>query len=279
MSRYYYLVSGLPDLQLDKPVRKINFEEVYLQITENLTPEDREKLNYLVLRNDVVNFLQALSEKRGEASHYLSWQAPALLSPEIIEHFLRNSDSFPVFMQELLHEHPDWLDDRSLKDIESWLWKAYYTNGLEKHEGFIAKYLAFELNLRNILLAYNARNYQINLKEQLIADADINRLLLRSQAADFGLAREYPFMENLQLTFADKDPVKIEKTIDKIKWQYIDELTAFSFFDIDTVLGYFLKMQIVQRWNIYPETENAKTHVKALSEKILEGFKLPEIFN
>lgn len=279
MSRYYYLVASLPDLDPDKAARKIDFEELYDHIIRNLEPADRKRLTFLMEGYDIENFMQSLAEKRGEPSYYLGFSEPSNVSKEILDHYQRNQDVLPACIRKLIEEHADWLDDRSLTEVENWLWNAWYEEAIEGQDVFTSKFFSFDRDLRNLLLAYNGRQFGIQAKQYMIGDAPINRMLQRSQAADFGLGNEYPFVESLQQAFSDEDPVKLEKTIDKIKWQYIDALNAFSFFDTDIVLGYFLKLQIVKRWTVTTETESPEQKLRALSEKVMEDFKLPEIFN
>ncbi|MCC5929727.1 MAG: DUF2764 family protein [Cyclobacteriaceae bacterium] len=279
MSRYFYLVASLPDLDPDKPARKIDFEELYDHILRNLEPPDRMQLTFLMQGNDIENFIKTLAEKRGEPSYYLGFSAPSTVSQELLDHYQRNQDALPACIRELIEEHADWLDDRSLAEVENWLWNEWYEEAIKSKDVFISKFFSFDRDLRNLLLAYNGRQFGIPAKQYMIGDAPINRMLQRSQATDFGLSNEYPFIESMQQAFSDEDPVKLEKTIDKIKWQYIDALNAFSFFDTDIVLGYFLKLQMVKRWTVSGESESPEQRLRTLSEKVMEDFKLPEIFN
>jgi len=41
---------------------------------------------------------------------------------------------------------------------------------------------------------------------------------------------------------------KAEETIDKLKWSFLDELSATHSFDFNVALSYLLKLKILERW-------------------------------
>ena len=44
------------------------------------------------------------------------------------------------------------------------------------------------------------------------------------------------------------DLLKRERSLDSLVWDKIGELTLFSYFDLDSVLGYIAKLHIIDRW-------------------------------
>ena len=41
---------------------------------------------------------------------------------------------------------------------------------------------------------------------------------------------------------------KAEETIDKLKWSFLDEISATHSFDFNVALSYLLKLKILERW-------------------------------
>ncbi|MEG0162525.1 MAG: DUF2764 family protein, partial [Mucinivorans sp.] len=67
------------------------------------------------------------------------------------------------------------------------------------------------------------------------------------------------------------DFVEREHKMDALRWDLVDELTEGHYFDIDTVLGYIVCLNILQRW-AYLNKEFGRTRfdkiVKSFTEKI-----------
>jgi hypothetical protein len=44
------------------------------------------------------------------------------------------------------------------------------------------------------------------------------------------------------------DPLGLERGIDRLRWKYLDELSAAHHFDFHVICSYFLKLRILERW-------------------------------
>ena len=58
----------------------------------------------------------------------------------------------------------------------------------------------------------------------------------------------------------------MEKQIDFIRWNKIEELTEYSYFDFDKIAGYVIKFSITDRWVKY----NTEKGSQLFSSKITE---------
>ncbi len=75
--------------------------------------------------------------------------------------------------------------------------------------------------------------------------------LTRSSAADFGLRGELPYIDAVITAVADEgDLIAKEHKIDLIRWNEADEMTVFDYFNINYILAYLVKVNIVARWSV-----------------------------
>ena len=73
--------------------------------------------------------------------------------------------------------------------------------------------------------------------------------LERSSAADFGLRGELPYIDAVIAAVNDEaNLVEKEHKIDLIRWNEATELATFDYFDINTILSYLARVNIVARW-------------------------------
>ena len=119
----------------------------------------------------------------------------------------------------------------------------FYCQALQHKNAFIREFFLFDLNVRNAKVKY--------LNKALGREADRDVLTFGEDAAPKVLeATEKEFEEAaaLEAVFAQADILSRERGIDDLMWEKIDNLTTFNYFDIDAILGFIAKMNIVARW-------------------------------
>lgn len=274
MSDYYYLVGSLPTLSFGEP-NKINFDKVFSTLMENLTPSDRRIMQYMVFPNDNQNFIRVLSEKINISPPFPRVKQPSIFSIETLADYRKNADSFPAYLQKFIDEYDEQIPSLGMADIEKGLLNYFYEDVLQSNDRFLESYFQMDLNLRNIMAALNSRMYDFHFPNESLGESDIIMRLVKNPAADFGLSGEFPFIDSLSEAFAAKDPYRIGFVSDQIRWNYIEELTRFSFFDLHAVMGYLAKALIIKRWMDLDEEEGGK-RLDAIAENIMKDFVLPE---
>ncbi|MDE7128833.1 MAG: DUF2764 domain-containing protein, partial [Alistipes sp.] len=91
--------------------------------------------------------------------------------------------------------------------------------------------------------------------------------LVRSSAADFGLRGELPYIDSVITAIADEsDLVEKEHKIDLIRWNQADELSVFDYFNINTILSYIVKVDIVARWSVLSPEKGRQMLDRLMSE-------------
>jgi hypothetical protein len=87
------------------------------------------------------------------------------------------------------------------------------------------------------------------MQEQLVGWDEEIELFVKNNLPDFGLRRELALGEQIfNLLDENTNILEREFRFDEIRWQMADELTTFNYFDIDKVLAYLAKADILERW-------------------------------
>jgi hypothetical protein len=89
-------------------------------------------------------------------------------------------------------------------------------------------------------------------------DTDLRRILAAARAArlgrdasayaDTGMLDTHTRAAVLECIKLD-DPLKAEQALDRLRWQFLDELAATHVFDFTAALSYLLKLTLLERWH------------------------------
>jgi hypothetical protein len=248
MSRsYYYLVSGLPDLLLDEEKLPSSFRDFTGEIIEQVADQDAGLIRILRLPYDHENLIALLENKKHE------FNTSGNYSEEELAGAVKYADTVPEYMLQLIEAHKErkpLFPEVSWEDQLSWL---FYEWTATQENSFINEYFTFDLNLRNLLSAVNCRKFNKPLEQYIITGNEVAETILRSNAPDFSLSSIIPWAERV-VALATEDLADYEKQIDLLRWEILNEITVFSYFQIDTILAFCIKLSMVQRWySLKPE--------------------------
>ena len=112
------------------------------------------------------------------------------------------------------------------------LTEDFYRNALSHKNGFLREWFRFDLNVKNAKVAY------------------LNAALGRKPLQDVMPVDGGTFEEAAELDRILKqgDILSRERGIDDIAWKKVDELTVFHYFDMTVILGFIVKLKIIDRW-------------------------------
>jgi hypothetical protein len=68
--------------------------------------------------------------------------------------------------------------------------------------------------------------------------------------------------------FAQESPLQAEDTLNRARWRYLDELEVGHYFDIDKILVYALRLQILARKALFEAEKGREMFEKVYSEII-----------
>jgi len=249
---YYDLVTGLPDISLVEPRLAFSGAGFMDEMSELIAPEDAQLLGILRLPVDNKNFITILE------SRDRPFAAGGNYPQEQLLHEIKNADTLPEYMQALLRAHREGrqlFPGLTLEDQLNWL---FYDVATAHENEFIAGWFSFELHLRNVLAALSVRSRLPHLKERepeyerclsscIICRNEVTEHIFKSTAPDFGLAAALPWVEYI-IGLPQQDMRHREQALDRLRWDMLDGLTTFAYFQAETILAFCIKLMLVERW-------------------------------
>lgn len=319
MARYYALVAGLPNLTAEMQKLPITTAEFYDELLQVLTSRDKDRLNVLLqedLNRDILNRLlsgelteaiasededtafgpgDSYEDGEGDEDKYapLRTAIEAARSGKRLPRLAK--DKFPSYIYRFVYDlyfrpakSEDEEDAADAKGqevtldplaLEDKLAQYYYDWAEYSSMGFLREWFRLNKNIRNILAVYTCRRLGWDASKYIVGDGYIEQQLLTSTAKDFGLSDELPYLGEVLRIAEEKDIARRERLIDLVKWNWMDEWTFVRVFDLDNVLCYFLRLQILERWTKLDEKTGEETFrkivydLKGSSAQVLQDFK------
>lgn len=277
MSKYYYLIASLIPLDANGHHKTPDYDELTAFIKRLLSQEDRKLFEYLLYPYEIKYIINQLAEERNLAAPYPFILLPAMHAD--IRHSVRGAQLLNEvgFMKDSGKEiSADELNQMTVPEIETFLLENFYEAVFRLNDSFLTAYFNFEKDLRNTIAVSNSRKFDFNPEKYLIATSLYNGR--SKENLKYNITSEYSFASEIGIRAKHDSPKNLEKVLDRIRWKFIEELTAFSFFDLHVVFGYFLKLQIHLRWTGDWSKEDASARMHSLLQHSMEGFTVPESF-
>ena len=251
-TEYFYLVAGLREWALDSDTKGFDLGEIKSEILAELSNRDRKAVELLYAYYDCENLIAYRNgRERFSALGNLSAEQVA----EVFES--RHYSYLPAEMARVVKLYVEAEDEDRDTDIvltesfEHALFEAYYNDLAASKSRFLKGWGEFDRNLRNIAAAVAAREAGRAVKDVVVGSGEIVEQLSRSSAADFGLRGELPYIDAVIAAVSDeKNIVEKERKIDAIRWSEAEEIAVFDFFNVDYILSYLVKVNIVARWTL-----------------------------
>ena len=250
--KYYFLVSYLPEIHPDDRKLKYRLADLFDEKSQ-IAPEDWEDVELLLLAGDILQIEKLLSGKDTAVEF-------TLYGRDFWKEQIKSPKEVPEWMSEFFED----LSARgfSARHLDR-LYRDYFDFAAQKATNpFLRAYLLFERDLRNILSAVRARRKGLPPVEYLVGDSDLVDLLGRSSAEDFGVRKDYDWIEQIQEA---ESPPDIEQTVQRIRWETVDAMIEPNQFEFDVILAYLVKLQILER-NLALSKEQGLDIVKRLEE-------------
>ena len=251
-TEYYYLVAGLREWTLDSDTKGFDVREIVDEIVDELTTSDREAVRLLYAYYDCENIIarRTKRERHNQLGNLTSEQISEVLDQ-------RNYALLPTNVAKIVKNYVEVDDEERDEEValdesfERAIFDAYYRDLAASKTPFFKAWGAFDRNLRNIAAAIAAREAGRVVADVVVGDGEIVEQLKRSSAADFGLRGELPYVDSVISAVSDeKNIVEKERKIDAIRWAEAESITVFDFFNINFILSYLVKVNIVARWTL-----------------------------
>lgn len=246
---YYCLVAGLREYALDSDTKGFNAREIIAEILEEVSSGDAEAVRLLYGYYDCENIIAL---RAGRSAYNPLGNIPA----EELEQEMTSPQSLPKAMAKVLKDYAATESeetegvDLSL-GFERALLTAYYEECARSKSRFVRQWSEFDRTLRNVAAAAVARSKDRRVDSVTVGKGDVVAQLQRSSAADFGLRGELTYVDAILAAVNDEqNMVEKEHKIDLIRWEHASELASSDYFNINAILSYLVKINIVARWSL-----------------------------
>ena len=261
---YYCYIAGLPDIQIDNAKSIPAQEEILDELKQILSKGDMALLDLLRLKYDNDNLLKFLANRDAELNPLgkLTSQDWA----ELIELIDNSDERNPVrdarLLKYVLEFYTTIRNEQSEEKIdfaEDFLAALYYKYGMQCKNKFVADWFEFNLNINNILTALTCRKYGWDIKSAIVGDNVVAETIRNSVSArDFNLKAEIDYFDALVSISETANLLDREHRIDALKWNWLEENTFFSSFSIEKVLSFWLRCELMHRWDNLSMEEGAE---------------------
>jgi len=248
VGQYYTLIAGLREYApAEAAPRGFDAPAIVGEVRDTLTEHDRRYLTLFYRYYDIQNIVGLLAGR-------VHFSALGNLTREELEEELKTPSRLPDYIYRIVAAHsnpddPEYDDEERVGSIEKALYAAYYDECARSRCRFIREWYEFDRNLRNVSAAYTARRLGRPVAPEIVGEGFVADTLRRSSAADFGLGGELDYIDRVMAAVReDGNLIEKERVIDMLRWEMSDELTVFDYFNINAVLAYLAKVNIIYRW-------------------------------
>ncbi len=278
MSKYYYLVAGLPELTLEDSKLSYTVADFRTELYPALSEEDKKLIDMFYLQFDNANVLKLLKDKdaaidpRGiysaeDLAEYISLlkdggELADSVFPSYLSAFISGYFNVPA-EEDFLHE------DR--------LAALYYDYAMKCKNKFVSAWFGFNLTMNNILVALTARKFKMDIAPLIVGDTEVCEALRTSSARDFGLAGEVEMLELLVKISETEELVEREKKIDQLRWNWMEEATFFNYFTIERLFVFLLQLEMIERW-ISLDKEKGNQLFRSIIAALKDEVQIPAEF-
>ncbi|MDL2319626.1 DUF2764 domain-containing protein [Alistipes sp. OttesenSCG-928-B03] len=245
--QYYSLVAGLREYQLDADNKGFDAPAIVGEVREELSGGDLRHLALFYTYYDIGNIISLLA---GRAQ----FSALGNFTREELVQEMKTPSQLPRFVSDILAAYanpddPEYDEVDRTKAVEKALFTAYYAECERSKCRFLRDWYTFDRNLRNVTAAYNARRLGLSVADEVVGAGYVAETMGRSSAADFGLRGELDYLDRVLAAMGEEgNLLDKERQLDLLRWDMADELTTFDYFNLNKVLAYLAKVNIIYRW-------------------------------
>ena len=277
MSAYYYLVAGLPDISLEDGKLSYTISDFRAESYGDLSAKDQALIDLFYLKYDHADLLSLLKDKDAVTQGKGNFSSEDLLQLiASVKEGEKPDAKFPSYLYDFIAQYLALRADELYK-AENLLASAYYAYAMKSKNPFIASWFEFNLNINNILAAFAARKYKMNVAEVIVGDTEVCEMLRTSNARDFGLSETLDYFEPLQRLVETDDLVEREKKVDQLKWKWLEDASFFHYFTVERLFVFLLQLEMIERW-VLLDKEKGSELFRQMIQNLKDEVQIPEEF-
>lgn len=248
-TKYHCLIAGLPELDLASRKAWVSSKDFRSQLEQELHPDDfgMVRLLFMKLDNDhLVDFIEHGSFNRREASNFS--QEDFQHQVDQFDAILPEDDLLPSYMVEVLGQYQQPESSLDRVEVETAVADLYFDYIMEHGNDFLKDYTRFEYNMSNLLAYVEAGNHAMDPWKSIAGDTTFVKHLREDSSVTMAASAGFEMFN--EITCYAELPFLSEKEMryDEVRWRMIEEMVFFDEFTINSVLGYLMKILLVERW-------------------------------
>jgi hypothetical protein len=161
---------------------------------------------------------------------------------------IRLGDKIPISVEEFLQFAEDTIDTKGYQVLLKCRWGLTEPTGFS----FADRILSWEKDLRLELAKARILKLPFNLPPNLQASAG-----------------NYSLLEQVRAVMSLDSPLDAELYLDRLRWSFLEEMGAQHYFDLEALVIYYLKLQLVLRQEKFQEelgSDSFKKEYAALAD-------------
>jgi hypothetical protein len=174
-------------------------------------------------------------------------------------------------------------DSKTAKEImipwEDHLSAMYYEYLMKCPNAFLASWFELNLNINNIFTAYTCQKYNLDRTRFIVGSTEISDKLRTSHAKDYDLSPSVAYIRQVLQIAEEPDWMQRKLKTDRLKWEWLDARVFPQVFDIENIITYWLKLEMLEHWSCLNKTMGKKALQQLLgamqmkSGHVLEEFR------
>lgn len=246
---YYSLVAGLREYALDADTKGFNATEIVAEILEELSASDASAVRLMYAYYDCENLIARRASRA-------AYNPLGNIAAEELDDELSSPKRVAKPMARVIRAYADPEGEFAegldmTQSFEKSLLAAYYEACRSSKSRFLREWAEFDRTLRNVSAAAVARSVGRPIDSVTVGEGEVVEQLQRSSAADFGLRGEVAYIDAVIAAVNDEQNLlEKEHKIDMVRWEQALELAGFDYFNINAILSYLARINIVARWSL-----------------------------
>ena len=232
----------------------VELREFLNEVTPYLQPNHLNWLNMLWMVQGHDSVLEYF--KNGSADN----ETTLLYSLDWFDPESEQFNLLPAYLQRFSKKFWQTRSDHEILEMEMGLFDEYYQYLRQSGNGFIERWAILDLNLRNYLTVKKCEEFTIPKQSQVVGEDDFAKRLVEFPTAHKEIQVEWPLSSVIDGILRDDDLLKKELALDQLKWNLISDMNLFRYFSIEIILGYTLKLLILNRWKRVYQSEEITSY-------------------
>lgn len=278
MSKYYYLVTGLPELTLEDNKLRYSVADFKKEFYPELSSGDKKLVDLFYLRFDNENVLSLLKDREAqidERGNYSADSIRAIIGQIQEEGKILTPNVLPSYLNQFISSYmldPTFTEGKVM--VVDRLAAMYYAYAMKCGNDFLSSWFEFNLHVNNILVALTARKFKMEVEPLIVGDTEVCQTLRSSNARDFGLSSEVDYLEQVVKISEIADLVEREKKIDQLRWKWMEDKTFFEYFSLERLYVFLLQTDIIERW-LTLDKEKGNQMFRSIIAALKDEVKVP----